>query len=339
MTGKPKLIVWGGFWTDRTEPLRLDDLNSHASVTCYFLSEALARHFEVVQIPCLNGIVSALDHPDALGVLSTFQAGFTQLRDKKPDLHARIAGRIPGLRCAIVDFPVFRRYQEDILFCVLPRTDGLRDRLREIMNGAERVQMGWCAAPAICTPAPRGPGAPLSIFVDHGHYGGPDRTATIMDGINRFATTRTPDPISVTYQGNRGIAAFEIGSQFADPPYERENKVPWQEIQSHYARADIFCVTHRESAGLAVIEAAMAGAHVLVPEEDGSPFIHRALLDTGLPHTLCACTPEAVAAALSDIADGKLDATGQHRRLADSHGWHRAAGRIAERFMGMSAQA
>ena len=42
--------------------LAVSELNSHASVTCFFLTQALQSEFEVVQISGFHAIEDALQH-------------------------------------------------------------------------------------------------------------------------------------------------------------------------------------------------------------------------------------------------------------------------------------
>ena len=43
---KPRLIIWGG----NNRPLKLGDLDSHASVNAFFLTKYLRQHYEIVNL-------------------------------------------------------------------------------------------------------------------------------------------------------------------------------------------------------------------------------------------------------------------------------------------------
>jgi len=323
---KPKLIVWGGFWEHRDHPLTLDELNSHASVSCYFLSEALAAQFEVIQISSFFDAERILDHPEAVAALSTFQAGFTRLGRERPDALNRIRRAFAGRLCSIVDLVSFQTYAEDMLFTVIPPRSTLKERLKRLRAGAAVRHMGWCADPVHCRP--REKDGVFTLFLDHGHYAENDYTGVFIDAINALISTRRYQKIRAFVQGNNGIEEWPLGKPWHGERYQRASKVPWTELQEHYGRSDLFCVTHRESAGLGVIEAAMAGAAILIPQNP-SPFISPDLIATGLPHVLTGCTSSAIAEAIAAVIDRGVDRAANHARLAGSHGWRVAGGNIA----------
>ena len=82
----------------------LSELNSHASVTCFFLTKALQSDFEVVQISGFHAIEDALQHQDAVAVLSTFQAGFTRLYEDDPVTFGRLKLAFGSRLMSLIDF-------------------------------------------------------------------------------------------------------------------------------------------------------------------------------------------------------------------------------------------
>lgn len=323
---KPKIIVWGGFLTERDTPLSLDELNSHASVTCYFLSAALREHFNVVQISSFLGAENILEHGDAVAVLSTFQAGFTRLFEKNSRLFNEIKQTFSGKLTSIVDFISFQHYAEDILFTVLPSNNSAKERIKRVRARAKIVHMGWCADPIHCSPGTKE--NEFTIFLDHGNYAGEDYSGEILEACNRLAKEKDLKPFTILYQGNSGIEFFTPGDKWHGERYIRAQKTSWQEIQKNYSKIDVFCVTHRESAGLGVIEAAMSGAHILVPNIE-TPFIRTELLNSGVPHTIVECEADAIATALAQIMASGVDRKANHAQLTLTHGWDRAAINIA----------
>jgi len=323
---KPKLVLWGGFWDERRKPLALNELNSHASVTCYFLTQALASRFEVVQISSFLDAERILKHSDAIAALSTFQAGFTRLGQERPDTLRAIRRGFAGRLCSIVDLVSFQSYAEDILFTVIPPRVTLKQRLKHLRSGATIHHMGWCADPAHCRP--RRKNKAFTLFLDHGHYAEDDFTHLFIDALNQLAKSKKRPRIRAFIQANQGIEEWPLGTPWHGERYRRASKVPWAKIQEYYGCCDLFCVTHRESAGLGVIEAAMSGAVIVIPKNP-TPFISPDLIATGLPHVLTDCTANAIAGAISAALKNEIDRQSNHKRLAKSHGWSVAASNIA----------
>ena len=76
---KRKIVIWGG----NKRPLSLDNLDSHASVSAYFLSKYLRDEFEVINLVDMDKPeeLLAFSHVDIM--FSTFQKGFTNRERKK----------------------------------------------------------------------------------------------------------------------------------------------------------------------------------------------------------------------------------------------------------------
>ena len=323
---KPKLIVWGGFWEERRAPLALDEINSHASVSCYFLSHALETYFDVAQISSFLDAEHILDHPSAVAALSTFQAGFTRLGQERPKTFAAIKRGFGGPLASIIDIVSFQRYWEDILFTVIPPRTTLKDRIKQLRAGAAIHHIGWCADPAHCRP--REKDDVFTVFLDHGHYAEDDYTHLFIAAMNTLAGNERNLPVRVFIQGNQGIEEWPLGQPWHEERYQRASKVPWIVLQDHYGRSDLFCVTHRESAGLGVIEAAMSGATIVIPDIS-TPFISPDLIATGLPHLLANGNAGDIARVITIAIEAGVDRQANHARLAQSHSWHVAANNIA----------
>lgn len=322
----PKLIVWGGFWDQHDGSLSLDELNSHASVTCYFLGQALATHFDVVQISSFLDAERILDHPDASAALSTFQAGFSRLGRERPDVLAAIRREFSGQLCSIVDLLSFDSYAEDILFTVIPPRATLKERLKRLRSAADVRHMGWCADPGQCHP--RNKDDVFTIFLDHGHYAEDDHTHVFIDALNILHQDKKTPPMRVFVQGNQGIEEWPLGTPWHGERYRRAAKVPWTKIQEYYGRSDLFCVTHRESAGLGVIEAAMSGATIIIPKSP-HPFISSGLVETGFARIIADCNSNDIAASIRASMDEGVDRSANHAQVSKTHNWQVAAANIA----------
>lgn len=327
MSAKKKIIVWGGFWDDRTEPLTLSDLNSHASVNCYFLSVALQRHFNVVQLPSFDSIDCALEHGDAVGVISCFQAGFTRLKLRSAKSFNAVKEAFPGKLASIIDLISMQRYAEDFLFTVLPLEISFKERVKRKLSGSKVRYIGWSAAPEYCFPEDVGH---FGVFLDHGHYAGTDYTGFYISALNKAVQEIGNDRLKVYVQGNDGVKVLEFPFSWGGEVYQRAAKVPWTDLQMFYRRASLFCVTHQESAGLGAIEAAMSGAKLIVPNLNGT-LINKSLLDTGVEYDEVPCDAFGMYSAIVKNAKRTIDERRKlHQRLSLTHSWDNAADRIAE---------
>ncbi|WP_135081498.1 hypothetical protein [Terasakiella sp. SH-1] len=326
---KPKLIIWGGFWTEHRENLLLEELNSHASVNAFFLRENLEQYFTIVSITSFLDALDILHHKDAVAVLSTFQAGFTRLKQDKPNIFEEIKKNFNGKIASIVDFASLQPYAEDILFTVLKPEKNWKGCIKRFVNRSDVIHMGWSAAAKYCTPNQKK--EPTRIFLDHGHYSGDDFTGVFVSALNKLSLDTSIPQFEVYLQENKGIGSWPLGTSWHDEKYDRQQKVSWPDIMSEYGKSHIFCVTHRESAGLGVIEAAMSGALIYIPHE-GSPFIRSELLETGLKHRLLPLNEEYIYKQLkADIIKG-VHCQENREMVERTHDWSIAAKRIAQIF-------
>ncbi|HHJ2765971.1 TPA: glycosyltransferase, partial [Escherichia coli] len=102
----------------------------------------------------------------------------------------------------------------------------------------------------------------LRIFVDHAAFdvSGFDHSLSILMNLQRLtvpyeARTLTDDGLVTIDPGNISVT-----------PYRR-TPVPATEFAAELRKSDVFIVTHPESLGLTVLEAAMCGALVLTPPD------------------------------------------------------------------------
>ena len=335
MTGRlevrKKIIVWGGFWDRRRGSLAVSELNSHASVTCFFLTQALQSEFEVVQISGFHAIEDALQHQDAVAVLSTFQAGFTRLYEDDPVTFGRLKLAFGSRLMSLIDFVSLKRYQETQLFTVLPPRNNLKQILKHRFAAKSVNWMGWCASSEYCRPVATDR---FQVFVDHANYGGEDHSQTIFNALSHVCSSSSVPELDMAVQTNNGIETWSSDKNFPDFDFQRTSKVSWLEMQAAYGRSSLFVVTHRESAGLAVLEAAMAGARIIVPKKNGRPFINDALLSTGIDYIIAECDEYSLATTIARELTSGVDRTLNHKRLAATHDWAVGARRIKEVLTG-----
>lgn len=140
------------------------------------------------------------------------------------------------------------------------------------------IYVGWAADKDLLIP--NQDDNELTILVDHAafdHYTS-DRSLDVLFNIKALINS------DVWRQRYKNVSVRRIVSgkvekvnldDFSITIYDR-NHVDYLEICEEYRRAHIFCVTHIESVGQAVIECATAGALILAPKG----FIARDRLDT-----------------------------------------------------------
>lgn len=157
----------------------------------------------------------------------------------------------------------------DITFTV--RDDSWRfqdDISRLARHNAHNVHVGWAADPSLFYPEARRDHK-LRIFIDHAAFdtSGYDFSLTIMMNLRKLKA------LGVEFQArtltDEGLVDVDPDN-IAVRPYHRKS-VPAPVFAAELRQADIFVVTHPESLGLTVLEAAMCGALVLTPQNCIAP--------------------------------------------------------------------
>ena len=323
---KKKLIIWGGWW-DRERALSLATINSHASVSAYFLAKYLSEFYDIVRINNFYSAGRILDDTDAFAVLSTFQSGFTRMLEKgREDDYRKIRKAFAGKLCSIVDAAYLLNYNEDVLFTVRPRLGRAKSAMRNLLgNDIVIRRFGWPADPEVCFPE-HVPDDEINVFVDHSWYGGSMDCSHVYFEAFKHIMRRYPRLHFNFYrQNNDGIVKWDIGGLFKEPKYIRASKVPYLDIIKVYRRCHIFCVTHPESAGLAAIEAAMCGAKLYVPSFFTRSFISRDLLADGVRYAAVKIAKGSVIRALCDDIEKGFDREGSRAGLMNTNTWRNAA--------------
>jgi len=150
------------------------------------------------------------------------------------------------------------------------------------------VYVGWAADGDLFLPGQDAD--TLNVFIDHKYYHEReyDMTEVIIDRAQRFAqrfnrgefaTLTDKKSVRIWFLSPTGIVELPV-----DRPvdYDFENKardeftkrIAIEELAPYYRKSDIFLVTHSESMGMPVLEAALCGALVLAPRD----FVHPELL-------------------------------------------------------------
>jgi len=326
---KKKLIIWGGWW-DKERTLSLTTINSHASVSAYFLTKYLSEFYDVVNINNFYSAGRILDHKDAIAALSTFQNGFTRMHEKgRGSVYENIRKEYTGKLCSIVDDTYRLKYNEDILFTVKPHKGKIDSMIRDFLGTDTVIQRcGWPADPEICFPEHISE-KEINIFVDHGWYGGKlDCSHVYFKAFKDIVRDFPGLTFNVYRQNNKGIVRWDLRDEFKEANYVRALKVPYLDIIKAYRRCRIFCVTHPESAGLAAIEAAMCGARLYVPSFLTRSFISRELLNDGIEYSRVNMTKRSIISVLrNDIGRG-LNREKARANLMQTNTWRNAAAGI-----------
>ena len=330
----PKIVIWGGNGQD----LELENIDSHASLSAYFLTRYLSEKFDVVNLVDMDAPEELLEHTDALALVSTFQRGFTSriVGKDKQSLYRELRGKFTGKLLSIVDSLDSRKYVEDVLLFV--RRPGwstlLRARLASRNRSLRAVWMGWRADSEVCSPLEANENE-IRIFVDHPPYSSDalDATPAYYEAF-RAAVSEFPElKISVRHQHNDRIEDwYTEDATLNRSRYVRSAKIPWTTMVGAYRTTDIFCVTHEESAGLGTIEAAMCGARIYVPEKRfGRAFISRRLFADTVPYSAFKFSADVGQTSsrirelfLDDIRRG-LERAAVHKQVSRHHSWSEAA--------------
>ncbi|MGR8932918.1 MAG: hypothetical protein ACU837_00840 [Gammaproteobacteria bacterium] len=333
---KERIIVWGG----NGKALAENTLDSHASVNAYFLSKYLRDYYEVCNVTDIDAPEDILRHDNVSHVISTAQFGFTKrvIGKGKLALYREIRNRIPGKLCSIADNNDIRECYEDILFTVRKpgRTDNVTlDPQRGEKKPLRVYRTGWCAEPDFFAPEKKSQNE-FNVFVDHACYVHRLNNISMVPFYHKiFAELQTENRrnINVYHQNNDGLIRWRFSleeAKNAGAIYDRKAKVSYTEIAALFKKIDVFCSTHKESAGLSAIEAAMAGAKLYIPQDIFfQSFIKKDLLDD-LPAKQIFYPFAGIFGRLikKDIEAG-IDRAENHSRLSRSeHTWQKAVQQI-----------
>ena len=164
-------------------------------------------------------------------------------------------------------------------------------------------------------------------YLDHPNYGGRLFKKLFLKR-SKWLVMNALRRNDILVQTNNGIESWFESTPYPSFDYNRASKVPWLEIQKVYGLSSLFIVTHPESAGLAVIEAAMSGARIVVPRKNGCSFIATNLLSTGIDHITLECEKNELATGILSSLKSGVDRMRNHQKLARSHDWSLGATRI-----------
>ena len=326
---KKRIIIWGG----NSKPLSIDTLDSHASVNAFFLSKYLSNYFEVINITNIDKPEHILEYDNIHAVISTPQYGFTNriVKKGKKELFKKIRYKISGKLCSIADNNNVGKYYEDILFCVRPINPKNTNKSIKISRNQNfrEVRSGWCAEPKVFYPEEINK-KEFNVFIDHAPYN--DKALNyvykyhfaLKSIINKYPEIN----FNIFHQNNDGLIKWNFkDDKNLKNRYDRNVKVPYLDIANIFRKIHVFCFTHKESAGLSGIEAALAGAKLYIPMDFiGRTLIKRDLLndienyEIMLPFSHCFYKQF-----IKDIENG-IDRKLNHQQIANSNNtWESAA--------------
>lgn len=233
-------------------PPTLEHAKSFYIVQAYFIQRELAKLTDLTLRPNLDGVdVTQFDH--IIGF------GFRHFgRKYDPAAVKALRSTVQGALCQFEDFPC-ENSAVDLVFACRDSTP------RQGRTWAPHAVIGWAADPEICRSAQSNDC--LGLLIDHHDYGleRPDVTQSIKEDIERLRASGT---------WRRGFRAMSV--DVLTSPRVGGPDLPFDEIAKKYATAHAFFVTHTETVGGSVIEAATSGALIVTPHG----FIDHSLLRT-----------------------------------------------------------
>lgn len=285
---KKRVIIWGG----NGKTMSLETLDSHASVNAYFLTKYLKNEFEVINITDIDKPQEILKYDNIHSVIATSQYGFTNriIGKAKYELFDKIRKHVKGKLCSIADDNNIRKYYEDILFCVrkINSHNLIKSRKISFNKDLKVFRSGWCAEPSLFYPENNND--EFNIFIDHAPYSlkSTNYIEKYYNALLKLIKNNTDKKITVYHQNDFGIVKWDFTNDLnLKTIYNRSIKVPYLSVAEVYRKIHIFCFTHKESAGLSGIEAAMCGAKLYIPTDIlGRSFIKKDLLNKNINYKI-----------------------------------------------------
>lgn len=348
-----------------TDHLRISDVNNTSTLFCYNLRKELAAlgiHTDTIRAgPSRSS--DRRHYQDFWGqsytqVLNSLLAGQENLANENYDfaiccdqrsLFAReplfaeiLRDRTRGA-IAVVSDNCNHVGEEDLLFYSVPdslETSPAANAQRDKISKCKYT--GWAADPKLCYPEQAAHPTTVRILLDHSYYGTSaiklhsaiDLSIAIIQETCRMIKSnqhRVVNGKEVSFLARRfisgGVETLDINNPWFDV-YNRQG-LSYPEACREYRQADVFVVTHKESMGLSVLEAAMSGALILVPNH----FIKKSLI-SDLNHIAFdantaadECDPSAIINIPWKEVMRSLDPE-KSRRLAMKYTWQKTVGRM-----------
>ncbi|GEM_PF-5232766 len=268
-----------------TRPLLRDSIDSWHTVNGFQISKWLQELGHNVEIEKMEAFIDEEKLHINEGDLFDFALIVHNYPSERPGepLFSNIRKHLPenGLICSICDDDA-NIFYEDFRFFSTRKNPG--------SNEGGKKQIFWGSDPELYYPDKDH--NKVRILLDVWYYLERewDITKEIFDSCKEyvlsgeFQKTHEKD-IELVAWGEFG--AFTVSKENPDGRLvNRPPRIPTEDFVSEFKKADIFVVTHSESLGLSVLDAAMAGCKIIVPVADrgyGRRFIQPDLLST-VPH-------------------------------------------------------
>lgn len=250
-----KILAIGGIQKP-TDKLRLADIKaSAADVWSYYVRLALAA----------MGIDTEPWMPANATATAAFTADYCERKPPPADCDHALSfkqrvyfDRVPlfyaRMRAAVLDGLL-------TTICDHNRTPGAEDRLFHALDEPQRpedIKVGWAADGNLLHPEKS---ERPTFLVDHPYYGADNRDVT----QKVLAQLAHHNQAHIRVFADRAVIDVTEREVLQGVAYNQKG-VSYVEAAAEYRRADAFFVTHPESLGYSVIEAAMAGALIVVPK-------------------------------------------------------------------------
>jgi len=275
------------------------DKSDIANVRCYtdvwshyLCRELEARGVELVYSPMMDGAglssQEAVEYHRALPLMGADHILALGLRyfSRFPNEVARVLrSRISGALTQFHDHYIASPNGVDALFHVVKSAAATGAKLG-VGNG---VHIGWAADEMIC--CPHQSLMELTLLIDHPYYGNVDQdwSRNILLDAQRFVLSgdwqSRWENVRVRRIIDGGVEDVSIVER--DVPAFHRRHVSFARIVQDYSTAHVFLPTHREAVGLSVLELALCGALIVVPQG----FIPRDRLATVRSLTYTATIP------------------------------------------------
>jgi hypothetical protein len=186
---------------------------------------------------------------------------------------AAIQKEFPGLVCQIHDGSLLDDFPVDLNFCI--KDDEYRyldnENNRLTRHKSANYYIGWAADSSMFYPAQASDGT-LRVFVDHSTFSdnSSDYSLNVLMSLIRLKQEVLAGRIEgfkdlhVRTLTNRGLEDIDLDHIFIEP-YNRY-AVSANDFSAELRQSHVFMVTHNESVGLCVLEAAMSGCAVFIPK-------------------------------------------------------------------------
>lgn len=262
----------------------IDKITNYTDMWSYYLSKAFRRcnielhyHSPSIQndVEFTNSVLNKAESVKADHIIALGVRFFSRI---KKEVGIKICSSFKGLVCQVHDGSLLDGAPADINFTVRDDDWRYEDNVNNRMTRHKlyNYHVGWAADREIFYPE-QNENDTLKIFVDHSTFTdtSPDYTLNVLMSLKRLRDIisstglgkfKNLDLTTLTDNGIEGIDLDNIHVK----PYNR-TAVPLPKFSAELRKSHVFIVTHNESVGLSVLEAAHCGAFVIAPKDTINP--------------------------------------------------------------------